>query len=89
MSKWEYCSLVGIGKSLRELDPKYPAVWYFTKDGIRAIEIKGGKDSEREKIANAIASLGELGWEMVGCSSGSFDQGTNHGDTLYFKRQIS
>ena len=92
MSKWEYCAVVGLRKPLsnRQLDPKYPAIWYFTPSGVVINEITGGKGLETKEIGRVIANLGEQGWEMVGCAN-VVEGGSNSTDSshcLYFKRPI-
>lgn len=84
MAKWEYCAVAGIYKFQhhREFDTTYPAVWYFTLDGVRTVEITGGNIKENIETARVIAQLGEEGWEMTGCATMS--EGTYH--ILYFKR---
>lgn len=66
MSTWEYCAVIGIDRVTpgRHLHPLYPAIWYFTKEGVQVVELKG---NEAKEVAQTIARLGEEGWEMVGC----------------------
>ncbi|MDP2937605.1 MAG: hypothetical protein Q8O86_14065 [Dehalococcoidia bacterium] len=80
MQKWEYCAVVGVGQasSSRHLLPEYPALWHFAPDGCHLTEIKG---KEALEIAKTIATLGEEGWEMVGCGNTDVKR-----HTLYFKR---
>jgi len=84
MQKWEYCALVGMAKHTRNLNPHYPALWYFTPDGYKIVEIKG---AEYSGVAATIAKLGEDGWEMVGVGAMP-DKATVGLDpgVIYFKR---
>lgn len=81
MPKWEYCAVAGIARRTRELVAAYPVIWYFTAEGCIKEEIRG---DERQGLAQAIAALGDDGWEMVSAATGM-----GSGDTmLYFKRSI-
>jgi hypothetical protein len=82
MQKWEYCAVVGIVRNERRLEPKFPAIFWFTPGGFRVTEIKG---KENDMTATSIAELGEQGWEMVGVGTGY--QGVSQ--TLYFKRPLA
>ena len=64
MPKWQYCAVIGLRQApgSRKLEPFFPAIWYFTPNGLQIVEIKG---NEEEELAKAIAKLGEEGWELV------------------------
>ncbi len=84
--KWEYCAVVGVSKppGYRELDPVYPAIWYFTPTGYTKRDIKG---DEAQEVGKAIAALGDDGWEMVGTGDmGSPKVGYQADTALFFKR---
>jgi len=86
MPKWEYCVLTGIKGS--NFYPHYPRLQRFTLDGYGLEDmVDFGKRpkglTELTAVAQAIARLGEDGWEMVSAGSrGRLD------DTycIYFKR---
>jgi len=81
MSKWEYCAVHSVladakYQYLTCYDGWQRALDYFTVTGGNRTEIKKGPDA----LAQAIAELGEQGWEMVGCGNVY----TFH--VIYFKR---
>jgi hypothetical protein len=78
MQKWEYCAIIGMRSTLRDLNPAYPALWHFSNEGYGSTPIKGYEAAE---VAKTIAELGEQGWEMIGtgCEAGGVH-------ILYFKR---
>ncbi len=63
MQRWEYCRL-SVGS--------YPGIDYYTTDGIRRVTLQAGLSglAEPERLAVAIAQLGEEGWEMIGIDGG-------------------
>ncbi|MEI7554984.1 hypothetical protein [Candidatus Chlorohelix sp.] len=79
MAKWEYCCVIGMGKLMRNLEPSFPAIWFFREDGIEIVDIKS--KTEGNDVAKVIARLGLEGWEMVGAGN----NGTEH-HSLYFKK---
>ncbi len=79
MQKWEYCAIKGVASMSRDMHPNFPALWGFSVEGLKIIEMKG-KD-EKEQVAHAIARLGEDGWEMAGVGA---DGEVSH--IIYFKR---
>ncbi len=81
--QWEYCAITGVAKKegRRGFNPYYPAIWHFTNQGVKIVEIKG---DERTQVAQAIAQLGQDGWEMVGCVSEATGR-TTSSHALYFK----
>ena len=85
MQVWEYCAVVGIQRysERRGFHPRWPAIWHFTSDGIKEVEIT---IDEIKTTAKTIAQLGEQGWEMVsvGTISAGGESETTH--ILYFKR---
>jgi hypothetical protein len=83
MPKWEYCAMVGLRRSgYNTATTYYPSIEYFTPTGIEVVEIRSqNKKDEITQTAQAIARLGEEGWEMVGCGNNSE---VTH--TIYFKR---
>ena len=80
--KWEYCALKGINSQLRSLHPTFPALWYFSQEGVQIVEIKG--NDETNQVAYTLAKLGAEGWEMSGCGH---DGQISH--ILYFKRPLA
>jgi hypothetical protein len=83
MQKWEYCAIVGMAGSGRNLVPYYPALWYFDSSGFHATEIKG---DELQIVAQTIAKLGEEGWEMVGAMPFTPKTSVYENAVLFFKR---
>ena len=85
MTKWEYCVVRGIrgGGISISMEPYYPAVWYFTPKGFKVVSLCGNQESTA--IAQAIADLGEQGWELV--SAIQLDAGGTYG--FLFKRHSS
>jgi hypothetical protein len=82
--RWEYCAVVGITKGQRGQERYNPAIWYFTSDGIKVVEVTG---MEIAGVARAIARLGEEGWEM--CGSGAMSDRLSQSlnpNALFFKR---
>ncbi len=63
VQRWEYCRLSIAGN---------PGIDYYTTDGIRRTTLQAGLSglAEPERLAIAIAQLGEEGWEMVAIESG-------------------
>jgi hypothetical protein len=84
MQKWEYCAIVGMAKHTRNLNPHYPALWYFTSEGCKVSEIKS---AETNSVAMTIAKLGDESWEMVGVGAipDKATVGLDPG-VIYFKR---
>lgn len=82
MQEWEYCAIVGVSRYDRNLNPGYPALWYFTASGVDIVEIAG--QEEAADVARAVAELGAQGWEMVGCGNTS-----QFHHAIYFKRPTS
>lgn len=81
MPKWEYCAIVGLSRYDKRLVPGDPAIWRFTPTGIEVVDIRGQQDVEAAEVAQSIATLGEQGWEMVGCGNTS-----QFHHVVYFKR---
>jgi len=85
--RWEYCAVVGLVRRSGQLtatrDPGayYPAVWYFTTQGMLKQEIRG---NEAIELGKAIAALGEQGWEMVGIAG--MEVGSTSDSGIFFKR---
>ena len=82
MQKWEYCV---VGPIKQNFMGYYPQITFFTSEGEQTKSISDEKGmSETEILARTLASLGNDGWEMVGC--GSTGRETH---LLYFKRAVS
>lgn len=91
MDKWEHCAVGPI-----KADTSGPEAWSgnrpalisFGREGItfESVAVPGCMGSrsngERNSLAGMIATLGDEGWQMVGC--GSCLRGKGH--RLYFKR---
>jgi hypothetical protein len=79
MQRWEYCT-IGPFKGPAEGD--VPRLVQFTREGPKTIRLdKPLGIGEAGTISQAIARLGDEGWEMVGC--GNVGQVLH---ILYFKR---
>ena len=89
MQKWEYCTLGPIEYSSTSWKwiPNEPTRIVFTRKGAKEegfkIDEEGALKDVQDEVAGVLASLGEQGWEMVGCGS-VFAAG----HFLYFKRPI-
>lgn len=86
VQKWEYCAVSGFQiRGSVGLSGYYPAVVYFKEDEPTAVPVKGGDPEEDGRlVAQEIARLGELGWEMVGCTNYHVQFGMFV--TVFFKR---
>jgi len=86
MQKWGYCYISGIKAGLH-FETSYPRIVSFdsTEPHVKVEELRKKPDHEEVfVVADAIARLGEEGWEMVSVAA--------HGDygnvTLFFKRPL-
>jgi hypothetical protein len=86
MQKWEYCAVVGLRRSGNNTATTYfPSIEYYTSAGMHVVEVRAqDKREEITRMAQAIAQLGEDGWEMVGCGNNSE---VTH--SIYFKRPLA
>jgi hypothetical protein len=85
MQKWDYCVIRGIHNASNEWRVIYPRLYVFTERGAELVTDFQKREitvSEHGAVAQAIARLGEDGWEMVG----SANDGTGSAHSLYFRR---
>lgn len=90
MKRWEYCYISGVTPTTDGFGSMYPKKRTFISKDPYLIKDELALDNKHHNeevlgVAEAIAKLGEDGWEMVGavCDSTSSDK---FGTTLYFKR---
>jgi hypothetical protein len=85
MPQWEYCSVRGIYNASNDWRTMYPRLYRFTDAGAQLTDdfktLEQGM-SEAQAVAQAIARLGQDGWEMVGIAG----DGNGSAHCLYFKR---
>ena len=86
MQKWEYCYISGVKPTIEGLNSHYPKKRTFISQEPHVIKEELEKKPHSKEVfgvAEAIAKLGEDGWEMVGAVPG---EDSIHGITLFFKR---
>jgi hypothetical protein len=82
MQKWEYCAILDVtGAAFSDKIGTYykNGIQFFTPTGVITREL----NRTNRGFSEAIARLGEEGWEMSGC--GTSGSGSHH---IYFKRHI-
>ena len=80
MQRWEYCVVTSVRMRAGSLDPGRPKLERLTSEGLREMPLAAGPTSG-QAVAQAVAELGEHGWELVGAVSTG-----PRVHCLYFKR---
>jgi hypothetical protein len=84
MQKWDYCA---VGPIRKLSNGHYPELVHFTSEGSKKTRIQAARGvDEGDALAQAIAQLGEWGWEMIGCGAMSGGVHDEQMHILYFKR---
>jgi len=90
MQRWEYCYISGVSPTRDGFNSEFPTKRTFISEEPYIIKEELWLDRKQHieevlGVAEAIALLGENGWEMVGAVCDSTPP-TKYGTTLYFKR---
>jgi hypothetical protein len=80
MQRWEYCVVTSVRVRAGSLNPGRPKLELLTPEGLREMPLTAGPTSSND-VAQAIAELGDHGWELVGAVNTS-----PRVHCLYFKR---
>ena len=80
MQRWEYCVVTSVRVRAGSLDPGRPKLELLTPEGLREMPLATGPTSGND-VAQAVAGLGDHGWELVGAVSTG-----PRVHCLYFKR---
>jgi hypothetical protein len=80
MQRWEYCVVTSVRVRAGSLNPGRPKLELLTPEGLREMPLTAGPTSSND-VAQAIAELGDHGWELVSAVNTS-----PRVHCLYFKR---
>jgi hypothetical protein len=80
MQRWEDCVVTSVRVRAGTLNPGRPKLELLTPEGLREMPLTAGPTSSND-VAQAIAELGDHGWELVSAVNTS-----PRVHCLYFKR---